>query len=59
MRLITKDLNNKPEIFKKQEMIDDWELIASTGDTTIIKDTIYKGSYKDANGKTQSKVREN
>ena len=58
MRLITKDLNNKPEIFKKQSTIDVWELIASTGDTTLIKDTIYKGSYKDANGKTQSKVRE-
>lgn len=25
MRLITKDLNNKPEIFKKQSTIDDWE----------------------------------
>ena len=58
MRLITKDLNNKPEIFKKQKTIDDWEFIASTIDTTKIKDTIYKGSYKDANGKTQSKVRE-
>jgi uncharacterized protein (TIGR02646 family) len=58
MRLITKDLENKPEIFKKQNTIDNWELIASTGDTTIIKDTIYKGSYKDVEGKTQSKVRE-
>jgi uncharacterized protein (TIGR02646 family) len=58
MRLITKDLDNKPEIFKKQNTIDDWEKIASTGDTTKIKDDIYKGSYKDANGKTQSKVRE-
>ncbi len=58
MRLITKDLNNKPEIFKKQKTINDWELIASTGDTTLIKDNIYKGSYKDADGKTQSKVRE-
>ena len=58
MRLITKDLDNKPEIFKKQKTINDWELIASTGDTTKIKDTIYKGSYKDVGGKTQSKVRE-
>lgn len=58
MRLITKDLNNKPEIFKKQTTIYNWEIIASTGDTTLIKDTIYKGSYKDADGKTQSKVRE-
>ena len=58
MRQITKDLNDKPEIFKKQSTIDDWEKIASTGDTTIIKDTIYKDAYKDAEGKTQSKVRE-
>jgi uncharacterized protein (TIGR02646 family) len=58
MRLITKDLNNKPEIFKKQKTINDWELIASTGNITLIKDTIYKGSYKDAKGKAQSKVRE-
>ncbi len=58
MRLITKDLENKPEIFKKQKTINDWELIASTGDTTKIKDTIYKDSYKDADGKTQSRVRE-
>jgi uncharacterized protein (TIGR02646 family) len=58
MRLITKDLNNKPEIFKKQSTIDDWELIASTGDTKLIKDTIYKGEYKDAKGKAQSTVRE-
>lgn len=58
MRLITKDLNNKPEIFKKQTTIDNWEIIASTGDTKLIKDTIYKGEYKDAKGKAQSKVRE-
>lgn len=57
MRLTAKDLNNKPEIFKKQKTIDDWELIASTGDTKLIKDTIYKGEYKDAKGKTQSTVR--
>jgi uncharacterized protein (TIGR02646 family) len=58
MRLITKDLNNKPEIFEKQKTIDDWEKIASTGDTKLIKDTIYKGEYKDAKGKAQSTVRE-
>jgi uncharacterized protein (TIGR02646 family) len=58
MRLITKDLNNKPEIFKKQKSIDDWELIASTGDVSKIKDDVYKGSYIDANRKTQSTVRE-
>ncbi|MDZ7896861.1 MAG: hypothetical protein U5N85_02375 [Arcicella sp.] len=58
MRLVTKDLNNKPEIFKKQSTIDDWENIASTGDVSKIKDDVYKGSYKDANGKTQSRVRE-
>ena len=45
--MITKDLNNKPEIFKKQSTIDDWEKIASTGSTTKIKDTVYKGYYKD------------
>jgi uncharacterized protein (TIGR02646 family) len=58
MRLITKDLNNKPEIFKKQSTIDNWEIIASTGNTELIKDSVYKGSYKDADAKTQSKVRE-
>jgi uncharacterized protein (TIGR02646 family) len=58
MRLITKDLDDKPEIFKKQSTIDDWETIASTGDTKLIKDSIYKGEYKDANGKLQSRVRE-
>jgi uncharacterized protein (TIGR02646 family) len=58
MRLITKDLDDKPEIFKKQSTIDDWETIASTGDTKLVKDSIYKGEYKDANGKLQSRVRE-
>jgi uncharacterized protein (TIGR02646 family) len=58
MRLVTKDLDNKPEIFEKQSTMDDWELIASTGDVSKIKDDVYKGSYKDANGKTQSTVRE-
>ena len=58
MRQITKDLINKPEIFKKQSTIDDWETIASTGDTTKIKDDVYKGAYRDAQQKTQSTVRE-
>jgi uncharacterized protein (TIGR02646 family) len=58
MRLITKDLNDKPEIFEKQSTIDDWETIATTGDVSKIKDDVYKGSYKDANGKLQSRVRE-
>lgn len=58
MRLVLKDLNDKPDILEKQSTIDTLNQIASSGNTELIKDSIYKGSYIDSEGKSQSSVRD-
>lgn len=58
MRLVIKDLNDKPDILKEQSTTDALNQIAVSGNTNLIKDSIYKGTYTDSKGKTQSSVRE-
>jgi len=58
MRLVIKDLNDKPDILKEQSTIAALNQIAVSGNTNLIKDSIYKGTYTDSEGKTQSSVRE-
>jgi uncharacterized protein (TIGR02646 family) len=58
MRFVQKDLNDIPDIFLKQSTLDDLEKIAANADVSLIKDDVYKDTYTDANGKTQSRVRE-
>lgn len=58
MRLVIKDLNDKPDILKEQSTIDALNQIAVSGNTNLIKDSVYKGTYIDSVGKTQSSVRE-
>ncbi|MES2701329.1 MAG: hypothetical protein V4649_01765 [Bacteroidota bacterium] len=57
MRHVSKNLANVPAIFKKASTTDDWELIAK-GATDKISDDVYKGTYKDSEGKSQSQVRD-
>ena len=58
MRLVIKDLNDKPDILKKQSTINTQNQIALSGNTNLIKESVYKGTYTDSEGKTQSSVRE-
>lgn len=58
MRFVKKDLKDKPDIFLKQSTLDDLEKIATNADVNLIKDDVYKDSYKDAEGVTQSRVRD-
>ena len=58
MRLVIKDLSDKPSVLTQASTLFSLENIAQTADVSQIKDSIYKGSYKDIEGKTQSKVRE-
>lgn len=57
MRYINKDLNDVPPSLISVKALTDIEQIA-LGDKDIISDKIYKGEYKDAEGKSQSKVRD-
>ncbi len=58
MRFVVKDLDDQPDLFLKQSTLDDLEKIAQNQAVELIKDRIYKDSYTDAEGKTQSRVRE-
>jgi hypothetical protein len=57
MRYVAKDLTKIPPSLQSLKALRDIEKIAA-GDKTIISDTIYKGDYKDAEGKSQSQVRD-
>lgn len=57
MRHISKDLTKIPPDLISTDALTDMELIAK-GDKSKISDKIYKGAYKDENGKLQSRVRE-
>ncbi len=57
MRYVKKNLIKVPPSLKSEQAIIDIEKIAS-GNKEIISDKIYKGDYKDAEGKSQSKVRD-
>lgn len=57
MRYVAKDLTNIPPALISQKALNDIEKIAA-GDKTIISDKIYKGDYKDNEGKSQSQVRD-
>ncbi len=58
MRFVVKDLDDQPDIFLKQRTLDDLEEIAQNLRFDLIKDRIYKDTYTDAKGKTQSRVRD-
>lgn len=58
MRYVNKDLTDVPKSLATQKAKDDIEKIAKRDATVIISDNIYKGEYKDAEGKNQSEVRD-
>jgi len=58
MRFVSKDLNDKPDIFLKQSTLNDLEKIAKKLDFELIDDKVYKDTYVDNHGKTQSRVRD-
>jgi hypothetical protein len=57
MRYVEKDLKDVPPSLITVKVMTDLEKIA-LGDKDIISDKIYKGAYKDAEGKSQSEVRD-
>jgi uncharacterized protein (TIGR02646 family) len=57
MRKINKDLNDLPDIFFDERTLAQWEEIAKNK-PDLIDDNIYKGSYRDSEGKSQSHVRD-
>ena len=57
MRFVDKDTTDIPPSLISQKAKDDIEKIA-LGDKNLISDKIYKGDYKDAEGKSQSEVRD-
>lgn len=58
MRSVVKDLQAVPACLTSPQATADLQLIAQRSSAANIKDTIYKGSYKDADGKMQSTVRD-
>src|SRR5215216_5117455 len=58
MRYVVKDLNDIPPSLITQTALDDIEKIAIRDPAVGIKESIYKGDYKDAEGKNQSQVRD-
>ena len=58
MRYVEKDLKDIPPSLIAQIALDDIEKIAVRDALVQIKDSIYKGDYKDADGKSQSQVRD-
>lgn len=57
MRYVKKDLNDIPPILMSKKALEDLEKIAK-GSIDLISPEIYKGEYKDKEGKLQSTVRE-
>ena len=57
MRYVKKDLNDIPPSLISAKALADIEAIAN-GNKELISDKIYKGDYRDADGKSQSKVRD-
>lgn len=57
MRRVTKDLMDLPDVFKQGKALTQLEII-SKGKPELIDDSIYKGTYKDREGKSQSSVRD-
>ncbi len=58
MRYVKKDLTDMPPVLVSPKTVDDIEKIAKKDSAVFISDKIYKGEYKDAEGKTQSQVRD-
>jgi len=58
MRYVKKDLQEIPPSLISAQALADIEKIAIRDNKTVILDRIYKGDYKDAQGKSQSKVRD-
>lgn len=58
MRYVQKDLSDIPPSLISENALADIERIANRDDSVEIKDKIYKGDYKDAEGKSQSQVRD-
>lgn len=58
MRHIVKDLMNVPPSLTSAKALEDIEYIAQRDNRAVIQDTIYKGTYRDAQNKTQSRVRD-
>lgn len=58
MRYVQKDLNDIPPSLISATALSDIEKIANRDNSVEIKDTIYKGDYRDAEGKSQSQVRD-
>lgn len=58
MRHVNKDLNDIPPALITPQAKEDIEKIAKKDAAVSISDKIYKGEYKDAEGKSQSQVRD-
>lgn len=58
MRKVNKNLVDIPSDLRKPRVEKEWDEIAKTGNMNLIKERVYKGTYKDARGKTQSSVRD-
>lgn len=58
MRKVERDWNDKPDILISTDTLSALETIATTKNKDLISDKIYKDSYKDKNGVTQSRVRD-
>ncbi|SEO20189.1 TIGR02646 family protein [Flavobacterium sp. CF108] len=58
MRYVIKDLTDIPPSLISAKALEDIENIAVKSSEVEILDTIYKGTYKDAQNKTQSRVRD-
>lgn len=58
MRYVKKDLSDVPPSLISETALNDIEKIAIKDSSVEIKDSIYKGNYKDAEGKNQSQVRD-
>lgn len=58
MRYVEKDLKDIPPTLIAPKTLEDIEKIAIKDANVQIKDSIYKGVYKDADGKSQSEVRD-
>jgi hypothetical protein len=58
MRFVEKDLNDVPPSLSAAQTLADLEKIALKDASVSIKSSVYKGDYKDGEGKSQSRVRE-
>jgi hypothetical protein len=58
MRYVRKDLDDIPPSLVSNKALGDIEKIAVADKTVVISDKIYKGTYKDSEGKSQSEVRD-